>query len=189
MDCEQFRKENPLPVFPGKVNRWLLARSDEGDDGRNENLVREDLKTRVFSTGWIGGGIDKYQNLSIKVVTQNGQPAIAPPIAKRRDQLTALPILSGKKPWYVSVEFSYYGEASTIGWVAIGKTFSCDITQLDWTVLAVGAPLVDAPPEETILGDISAAGTAVGEVLDKSTNKLLIGGAIALGILYFWKVK
>jgi hypothetical protein len=181
VDCDQFRKENLLPLYPGKVNRWLLARSDEGSY-LSEDLVRADCKSmleRVLK--------EQLDNIVIKLATQNGQPVLAPPVVKRRDELTALPILSGKKPWYVSVEFAYRGEAESMGWLAEGETFSCDLTQLLWTVLAVGAPLVDAPPEETILTDLSHAGTAVGEVLDKSTTKLLVGGALVAAILYLWK--
>lgn len=182
MDCDQFRKENLLPLYPGKVNRWLLARSDEGDF-LNETLVRGDCKSILERV------VKQVDNITIKLATQNGQPALAPPTVKRRDTLTALPILAGKKPWYVSVEFAYRGEAESMGWLAESGGLTCDLNQLQWTVLAVGGPLVEAPPEVTVLTEISSAGTAVGQVLDKSTTKLLIGGGLVLGILYLWKVK
>lgn len=175
VDCEQFRKENTVPLFPGKVQRWALARSD--DDNATESLVRADVE-RALET--LNG---QYSNLEIKAV-QRSLLLLPSPIVKRREQLTALPILSGKKPWYVSVEFDYHGGTETVAWPIVGSVIgSCTLSSLDWALLQVGGPLRDAEHVQTVEETIEHIAEGAKEA-GKEVGKGLLAGAVAVGIAW-----
>lgn len=178
MDCSEFRRQNTAPVFPGKVNRWVVAAADV--PGANETLIRDAVESEILN------GIP-HDGLVIKKATQAGQILIGAPIVKRREDLTALPILTGgPKPWSISLEFNYRGSAETIAWPIVPAPFSsCDTNQLNWTLMMVGKPLVDAPKEPTLGEVLENAGERIEQVT-RGPARVLIGAAFFLGIGYLW---
>jgi hypothetical protein len=177
VDCDTFRKQNTVPLFPGKVQRWVLARTDK--DGANESLVRADVERALESLG------GSYGNVVVKRVSRSLVMPVAP-VVKRREQLTVLPLLSGQKPWYVEVEFDYHGSVETIAWPIVGPVASfsgCDTNALDWALLSVGGPLKDAEHQKGPGEYIDQAEEAVKETA-REIGKGLLAGAVAIGIAW-----
>jgi len=174
VNCADFQRQNTIPLYPGKRNRWLLAHSDV--NGESEGLVREQAKElvqRLLN--------DQAQHIELTYVAHGGsRPNLAAPVVRQREQCTIIPLVSGKVPWFVVVEFDYYQETESISWPLDGGVF-CDTDSLDWLALSIGGPIKDAGAPDTIIPkEVSDAAKDVAQGAADAVKG--IGSGIAVGV-------
>jgi hypothetical protein len=159
MGCVDFSRDNPLRLYPGKVNRWLIV--SVGGEYSNEALAAE--KAKEFVVRKLKGiNVDHLNVVKVSKDTPIGLGANA---VQRRENLTELPKLATDKYgiWYAIVEFGYYNQAQTIPWPIEGSFLWCDIDELTDMVIAVAVADKQAPEQRTISYDIEKAADKAAE--------------------------
>lgn len=208
LDIEAWRKANRVPVFPGKINRWLLAR--DGEDNASEGEIRADLLDTIVhweSVGqwgldskwfyWDFGNAARIGNFDlIEVKRVSSDRFSIAPNAARREQLPLgpLPMVGGNRPLYVEMSFAYRGSMPDLPWPTAlipppsGGIFPayyfCPIGA-HWILLAAGQPLQDAPTERSTIDYMSDVGAAVtGSALQVLFWPLALVAGVG-GVLHF----
>lgn len=212
IDTEKWQANNRVPLFPGKMNRWLLARTlrdnPEPTDIRNTLLA-------VFNKWFEGSPIDPVLADkggapgvvdNVRIVRRSLTPISLSNVARRREDLPGeLPTVNGANGvLWLEVEFACRAMASSMPWpvrtapgvigVQVQSSARCPINA-DWILLEAGKPLAEAPPEvpitnilaqatgEVIADTLDTAGGAAGALLAPLFWPLVIGGAAVA--LYF----
>jgi hypothetical protein len=206
IDVEQWLRENRVPLFPGKVNRWILVRT------LRDNPTPDDLKTTLAATfvKWFDGtpfdpvlpsdGTTRSANADlIKLERVSKERLSFPQTARRREQLPGvLPTVQPGQIVWLEVSFAYRGHLEDMPWpvrtgaaVQLKSSAQCPVGA-DWILDSAAVPTADAPPEKSsgekaggALG--SAAGKVGGSLLDALWVPLALVGAGLL--IYFVGVR
>jgi hypothetical protein len=184
IDVEQWQKENRVPVFPGKVNRWILVRTLRDDP------TPDDIKATLAATfvKWFGGtpfdpvlpsdGTTRSATADlIKLERVSKERLSFPQPARRREQLPGLlPTLRPGEHVWLEVSFAYRGQLVDMPWpvrtgaaVQLDSSARCPIGA-DWILDSAAVPTADAPPEKS---SSEKAGDALGGAAHKLGDGLL----------------
>jgi hypothetical protein len=163
VDVDEWRKQNRVPLFPGKVNRWVLVRTTR------DNPTPDDLKNTlaaVFVKWFEGTVLDPAlvfkgttrsataDLIKLERVSKDRLSFDNP--ARRREELPGVSpsVAPGKVVW-LEVTFAYRGQQTDMPWrvrtgaaMQLTSSAQCPIGA-DWMLDAAQTPTVDAPPEQT----------------------------------------
>jgi hypothetical protein len=206
IDVDKWREDNRAPLFPAKINRWILVRTTRDDP------TPDDLKNTLAATfeRWFAGTpLDPA--LPFNGTTRSGAADLIrlervskdrltfdQPV-RRREELPGMTpsVVAGGVVW-LEVTFAYRGQLLSMPWpvrtgaaVQLTSQAECPVGA-DWMLDTVAFPAVAAPPEMsstekagTALGDTAskagaAASGAAAKVLDSLWTPLLLlaGGAV-----------
>ncbi|MEO7032345.1 MAG: hypothetical protein ABI548_00825 [Polyangiaceae bacterium] len=163
VDVDDWRKRNRVPLFPGKVNRWVLIRTTRDDP------TPDDLKNTlaaVFSKWFEGTVLDPA--LVFKGTTRSATAdliklekvskdrlSVANP-ARRREELPGVSptVAPGNFVW-LEVTFAYRGQQTDMPWpvrtgaaMQLTSSAQCPIGA-DWVLDSAQTPTENAPPEQS----------------------------------------
>ncbi|MEO7036503.1 MAG: hypothetical protein ABI548_21340 [Polyangiaceae bacterium] len=163
VDVDDWRKRNRVPLFPGKVNRWVIIRTTRDDP------TPDDLKNTlaaVFSKWFEGTVLDPA--LVFKGTTRSATAdliklekvskdrlAVASP-ARRREELPGVSptVAPGNFVW-LEVTFAYRGQQTDMPWpvrtgaaMQLTSSAQCPIGA-DWVLDSAQTPTENAPPEQS----------------------------------------
>jgi hypothetical protein len=171
VDVEAWEKENRAPLFPNKVNRWVLVRT------LRDNPTPDDLKATLAATfsKWFDGtpfdaalpseGTTRSANADlIKLEHISKERLSFLQTARRREQLPGvLPTLKAGEVVWLEVSFAYRGQLVDMPWpvrtgaaVQLAKSARCPV-EADWMLDSAAVPTVDAPPEKSSTDKASGA--------------------------------
>ncbi|MEO8900331.1 MAG: hypothetical protein ABI627_02305 [Polyangiaceae bacterium] len=163
VDVDDWRKRNRVPLFPGKVNRWVLIRTTRDDP------TPDDLKTTlaaVFSKWFEGTVLDPA--LVFKGTTRSATADLiklekvskdrlsVANSARRREELPGVSptIAPGNFVW-LEVTFAYRGQQTDMPWpvrtgaaMQLTSSAQCPIGA-DWVLDSAQTPTENAPPEQS----------------------------------------
>lgn len=199
IDVEKWRANNRAPLYPGKMNRWLLVRTlrdkPDADDVRHTLLA-------VFNKWFEGSPVDPALETAeggragpvdnINIIRISKSPISLTNISRRREQLKTLPTVNGEGGvLYVEVHFACRALVENMPWpvrtapgwsgAQLAASAMCPINA-DWMLSEVGAPELEAPPERPLY-DVLAGKT--GEVL-RDVGEGAAGAASSLLAPLFW---
>jgi hypothetical protein len=164
IDVDQWQKDNRVPLFPGKVNRWILVRTLRDDP------TPEDLKTTLaatFSKWFKGTPFDPV--LPFKLERVSKEHLSFPNPARTRLQIPGVPTVRPGEVVWLEVSFAYRGQQIDMPWpVRTGAAVQLDSSArcpsgADWMLDSAAVPTVDAPPEKSTgqkAGDTLSDGAA-----------------------------
>ena len=186
VDVDKWRDENRAPLFPGKVNRWLLIRTTRDDP------TPDDLKNTLAATfeRWFSGTpLDPA--LPFDGTTRSGAAdlirlervskdrLLLPNPARRFEELPGqLPSVAPGGLVWLEVTFAYRGQLLTMPWpvrtggsALLTSEAQCPVGA-DWMLDSVAFPALDAPGE---MSSTDKAGAALGKTASEA-------GAAAAGV-------
>ncbi len=184
VDVADWQKQNRVPLFPGKVNRWVLVRT------LRDNPTPEDLKQTLAATfsKWFDGtpfdpvlpSNDTTRSATadlIKLERVSKERLSFPQSARRREQLPGqLPTLRPGDVVWLEVSFAYRGQLVDMPWpvrtgaaVQLDSSARCPI-DADWMLDSAAVPTADAPPEKS---STDKAGQALGGAANTLGSGLL----------------
>jgi hypothetical protein len=199
IDVEKWRAENRAPLYPGKMNRWLLVRTlRDKPDPKDIELTLLAVFNKWFEgspldpalTTKEGGRAGPVDN--IHIVRSSRSPLSLREVSYRREQLATLPTVNGTGGLiYLEVHFACRVLAESMPWpvrtapgivgVQLTSSAECPLNA-DWMLSEVGAPLEDAPPEVPILNVLE---NKTGEVL-KGASEFVVNAAQNVLSPLFW---
>ena len=182
VDVDDWRKRNRVPLFPGKVNRWVLVRTTRDDptpdDLKNtlaavfvkwfEGTVLDPALVFKGTTRSATADLIKLENVS-KDRLSFDHPA------RRREELPGVgpTVAPGNLVW-LQVSFAYRGQQKDMPWpvrtgasVQLTSSAQCPIGA-DWMLDSVQTPTEDAPPERS-------SGDKAGEVVSETASSVASG--------------
>jgi len=161
VDVEEWRRTNRVPLFPGKVNRWILVRTLRDDP------TPDDLRNTLAAVfvKWFEGTLldpalpfhDTTRSATadlIKLERVSKERLMFPRVARRRDDLSGMPPLlrSGPHVW-LEVSFAYRGQQLDMPWpvrtgamIQLESSAQCPYNA-DWILDSTAVPAEDAPAE------------------------------------------
>jgi len=163
VDVDEWRKQNRVPLFPGKVNRWVLVRTTR------DNPTPDDLKNTlaaVFAKWFEGTVLDPALTFKgttrsatadlIKLERVSKERLSLDNPARRREDLPGLgPTVAPGEVVWLEVTFAYRGQQTDMPWpvrtgaaMQLTSSAQCPVGA-DWMLDAAQTPTVDAPPEQT----------------------------------------
>ncbi len=178
VDVAEWQKQNRAPLFPGKLNRWVLVRTLRDDP------TPDDLKQTLAATfsKWFSGtpfdpvlpSDDTTRSATadlIKLERVSKERLSFPQSARRREQLPGqLPTLRPGDVVWIEVSFAYRGQLVDMPWpvrtgaaVQLDTSARCPI-DADWMLDSAAVPTLDAPPEKS---STDKAGDALGGAATK----------------------
>ena len=202
VDVDEWRKRNRVPLFPGKVNRWVLVRTTR------DNPTPEDLKNTLAAVfvKWFEGTVldpalvfkgttrsSTADLIKLERVSKDRLSLENP--ARRREELPGVgpTVAPGDLVW-LEVSFAYRGQQTDMPWpvrtsaaMQLTSSAQCPVGA-DWMLDAAQTPTMDAPPEQTPVekaGEVvnnAAAGVASG-LFSLLWLPLAALGAVALLVL------
>jgi hypothetical protein len=201
VDVDKWRVENRVPLFPGKVNRWVLVRT------LRDNPTPDDLKSTLAATfmKWFEGTtldpVLVYNDTTrsatadrIKLERVSKERLSFADTARRREELPGVvPTLRPGEYVWMEVSFAYRGEQKDMPWpvrtgaiVQLQSSAQCPV-EADWILDSVASPKEDAPPE------MSSSGKAWEVITDttaqasaRALRALWLPAAVAgAGLLFF----
>ena len=163
IDVDDWRKRNRVPLFPGKVNRWVLIRTTRDDP------TPDDLKNTlaaVFSKWFEGTVLDPA--LVFKGTTRSATAdliklekvskdrlSLANPARRREDLPGVSPTVAPGNFVWLEVTFAYRGQQTDMPWpvrtgaaVQLTSSAQCPIGA-DWVLDSAQTPTENAPPEQS----------------------------------------
>jgi hypothetical protein len=163
VDVDDWRKRNRVPLFPGKVNRWVLIRTTRDDP------TPDDLKNTlaaVFSKWFEGTVLDPA--LVFKGTTRSATAdliklekvskdrlSLANPSRRREDLPGVSPTVAPGNVVWLEVTFAYRGQQTDMPWpvrtgaaVQLTSSAQCPIGA-DWVLDSAQTPTENAPPEQS----------------------------------------
>ncbi|MFZ5894749.1 MAG: hypothetical protein ACOY0T_27040 [Myxococcota bacterium] len=187
VDVDKWRLENRVPLFPGKVNRWVLVRT------LRDNPTPDDLKSTLAATfmKWFEGTtldpVLVYNDTTrsatadrIKLERVSKERLSFADTARRREELPGVvPTLRPGEYVWMEVSFAYRGEQKDMPWpvrtgaiVQLQSSAQCPV-EADWILDSVASPKENAPAE------MSSSGKA-WEVITDTTAEASAGALRAL---------
>lgn len=162
IDVDQWQKDNRVPLFPGKVNRWILVRTLRDDP------TPDDLKSTLAATfsKWFKGTpfdpVLPFQDSTrsatadlIKLERVSKEHLAFPAPARTRLQIPGTPTVRPGEVVWLEVSFAYRGQQVDMPWpVRTGAAVQLDSSArcpsgADWMLDSAAVPTVDAPPEKS----------------------------------------
>lgn len=163
VDVHDWRKRNRVPLFPGKVNRWLLIRTTRDDP------TPDDLKNTlaaVFSKWFEGTVLDPA--LVFKGTTRSATAdliklenvskdrlSLANPARRREDLPGVSPTVAPGNVVWLEVTFAYRGRQTDMPWpvrtgaaMQLTSSAQCPIGA-DWVLDSAQTPTENAAPEQS----------------------------------------
>lgn len=219
IDVEKWLKDNRAPLFPGQVNRWLLARTlrDSPTDSTVKNSLLESM-ARWFPGSWMtdprltpwletseGGRAEGLDGIRIINASKDGRSTFEN-VVRSREQCTIVPTVEGSKGViYVEVVFNYRSQVDNVAWpidvlhgvftdpVPLLSLQSCP-DKADWMLVAVGVPAGPAgEPKSTATIASELIFKPLGDVTETAISTLLRPALlplwIALGIWGYSKLR
>jgi hypothetical protein len=215
IDVEKWLKDNRAPLFPGQVNRWLLARTlrDSPSDAQVKNSLLDSF-ARWFPGGWVtdpwfetseGGRQEGIDGIRVVNASKDLRSTFKN-VVKSRESCTIMPTVEGKMGvLFVEVVFNYRMPATDIAWpvdvlhsllsdpVPILSMQACP-DKTDWALVAVGMPPGPAgEPKSNATVASELIFKPVGDVTETAVSSILrpalIPIWIALGIWGYSKLK
>ncbi len=175
VDVDVWERENRVPLFPGKVNRWVLART------LRDKPTPTDLQNTLVAVfnKWFGDDpLDPAISLpfnptlsragstdAIVIKAAGPTPQVLPNVVKRREQLSFIPIVNGEGGVvFLEVSFNYRGQNQDRAWPvhtapSFGVRNLCPVNA-DWMLIDVGLGEEEAPPRVPT-SDLIAQGAKV----------------------------
>lgn len=156
IDVDGWQRANRCPLFPGKIQEWVLVTSRDDAD------IESGLKTALNS--WFGGfGAAQWDTLKIERTAR--ERLNAPNRLKRREDLSVgpPPTVTTTSPTWVSISFAYRGTLTDIPWPCFTNALLpgaviCPVGA-DWILDNVGAAsAAPAPPAPSVFDDVEDAG-------------------------------
>jgi hypothetical protein len=183
VDVDDWRTRNRVPLFPGKVNRWVLIRTTR------DNPTPDDLKNTlaaVFSKWFEGTVLDPA--LVFKGTTRSATAdliklekvskdrlSVANPARRREDLPGVSPTVAPGNVVWLEVTFAYRGQQTDMPWpvrtgaaMQLTSSAQCPIGA-DWVLDSAQTPTENAPPEQSS-GDKAAE--VVSDTADTVTSGL-----------------
>lgn len=203
VDVEKWLNENRVKMFPGKVNRWVLARTlrDRPDTTDLQGTLvavfnkwfGEDPLDPLFSSTLPPEDKRAGSTDGFKIIAAGPKRPSLSNTIQTREELPMLPIPTINPKGgviFLSVEFNYRGlnrdrawPVRTGGFVFTASQANCPV-EADWMLTDVGSPDQDAPPKRdvpTIISEdvIKPVAKAAGSVLwwALGFSLILVGGA------------
>jgi len=195
VDVEKWRNDNRAPLFPGKINRWLLVRTTRDDP------TPDDLKNTLAATfeRWFSGtpldpafpfdGTTRSAAADLirleRVSTE--RLSLAQP-ARRFEELPGLlpSVAPGGVVW-LEVTFAYRGQQLSMPWpvrtgaaVQLQSQADCPVGA-DWMLASVAFPETAAPGE---MSSVDKAGKMLGDTAAKAGDAAL--GAAGKAFSSLW---
>jgi hypothetical protein len=212
IDVDKWRDENRAPLFPAKVNRWILIRTTR------DNPTPDDLKNTLAATfeRWFAGTpLDPALPFNgttrsgaadlIRIERVSNERLTLAQTMRRREELPGISpsVAPGGVVW-IEVSFAYRGQLLSMPWpvrtgaeIQLQSHADCPIGA-DWMLDSVAFPTMGAPAEmssadkaSAALGDTATkAGSAASNLAGKAFDSLwmpvlLVGG----GAVFFLFVK
>ncbi|HEY3254281.1 MAG TPA: hypothetical protein VGJ91_10045 [Polyangiaceae bacterium] len=182
MDVDDWRKRNRVPLFPGKVNRWVLIRTTRDDP------TPDDLKNTlaaVFSKWFEGTVLDPA--LVFKGTTRSATAdliklekvskdrlSVANPARRREDLPGVSPTVAPGSFVWLEVTFAYRGQDTDMPWpvrtgaaVQLTSSAQCPIGA-DWVLDSAQIPTDNAPAEQS-------SGDKAAEVVSNTADTVTSG--------------
>jgi hypothetical protein len=182
VDVDDWRKRNRVPLFPGKVNRWVLIRTTRDDP------TPDDLKNTlaaVFSTWFEGTVLDPA--LVFKGTTRSATAdliklekiskdrlSVANPARRREDLPGVSPTVAPGNVVWLEVTFAYRGQQTDMPWpvrtgaaMQLMSSAQCPIGA-DWVLDSTQTPTENAPPEQS-------SGDKAAEVVSDTADTVASG--------------
>jgi len=182
VDVDKWRLENRVPLFRGKVNRWILVRT------LRDNPSADDLKSTLAATfmKWFEGttldpalvfrGTTRSATADlIKLERVSKERLSFPNTASRREDLPGVvpTVRSGDYVW-IEVSFAYRGQQNDMPWpvrtgamVQLKSSAECPV-DADWILDSAAQPTEDAPPE-------MSSGSKAWEVISNTADDVSAG--------------
>jgi hypothetical protein len=182
IDVDDWRKRNRVPLFPGKVNRWVLVRTTRDDptpDDLKNTLAAVFVKWfegTVLDPALVFKGTTRSATadlIKLEKVSKDRLSFDHP--ARRREELPGVgPTVAPGNVVWLEVSFSYRGQQKDMPWpvrtgaaVQLTSSAQCPIGA-DWMLDSVQTPTEDAPPERS-------SGEKAGEVVSESASSVASG--------------
>ena len=182
VDVDDWRKRNRVPLFRGKVNRWVLIRTTRDDP------TPDDLKNTlaaVFSKWFEGTVLDPA--LVFKGTTRSATAdliklekvskdrlSVANPARRREDLPGVSPTVAPGNFVWLEVTFAYRGQQTDMPWpvrtgaaMQLTSSAQCPIGA-DWVLDSAQTPTENAPPERS-------SGEKAGEVVSDTADTVTSG--------------
>jgi hypothetical protein len=203
IDTDEWREQNRVKLFGGKVNRWILART------LRDNPSPSDLEGTLVAvmTKWFDGSpLDPaFSKLlpdgnvagvtdGIRIVRTSKTPIGFSVPAERRESLTSIPTVNPEGGVVLlEVEFNYRGLPDSLPWPvrtapgmlgSLTSTVNCPVNA-DWMLVETAEPVKEAPPKPDLLNALTVAAVDVIATPIQQTVWWLAGLAIvAAGGIY-----
>jgi len=209
VDTDRWLEANRVQLFPGKINRWVLARTLRDRPGP------EDLQNTliaVFNKWFSGSPIDPAISLpldpkdkragvtdGIRIVSVNPERPVLQDTIQTRERLpmSPPPTLNAKSEViFLTVEFNYRGLNKELAWpvctapgifgVQLKSTTNCPL-DADWMLTDVASPLQEAPPKKDVVDIITdETGNVLKPVVKAVETTLYVTFAMAaVGLLMY----
>jgi hypothetical protein len=182
VDVDDWRKRSRVPLFPGKVNRWVLVRTTR------DNPTPDDLKNTlaaVFVKWFEGTVLDPAlvfkgttrsataDLIKLEKVSKDRLSFEHP--ARRREDLPGVgPTVAPGEVVWLEVSFSYRGQQKDMPWpvhtgaaVQLTSSAQCPVGAA-WMLDSTQMPTEDAPPEQS-------SGEKAGEVVSDTASSAASG--------------
>jgi hypothetical protein len=202
VDVEAWEKENRAPLFPNKVNRWILVRT------LRDNPTPDDLKMTLAATfsKWFAGtpfdaafpseGTTRSSNADLIRLERVSKERLSFPLtARRREQLPGrLPMLKSGDFVWLEVSFAYRGHLVDMPWpvrtgapLQLSSSARCPV-DADWMLDSAAVPSAEAPPEKSAS---EKAGEALGGAAQRVGNTLIDAlwlplALVGAGLVVYW---
>jgi hypothetical protein len=182
VDVDDWRERNRVPLFPGKVNRWVLIRTTRDDP------TPDDLKNTlaaVFSKWFEGTVLDpalvfkgttrsaKADLIKLEKVSKD-RLSLANPARRREDLPGVSPTVAPGNFVWLEVTFAYRGQQTDMPWpvrtgaaMQLTSSAQCPIGA-DWVLDSAETPTENAPPEQS-------SGEKAGEVVSDTADTVTSG--------------
>jgi hypothetical protein len=187
VDVDNWQKQNRVPLFPNKVNRWVLVRTLRDDP------TPDDLKNTLAATfsKWFAGmpfdaalpskGTTRSATADlIKLERVSKERLSFPQSARRREELPGIlpTVRSGEVVW-LEVSFAYRGQLVDMPWpvrtgaaVQLQSSANCPV-DADWILDSAAVPTAEAPPEKSSTDKAGEALTDTAQEVGQGLIKVL----------------
>ena len=182
VDVDDWRTRNRVPLFPGKVNRWVLVRTTRDDptpDALKNTLAAVFVKWfegTLLAPALVFKGTPRSATADLIKLEKVAKDRLSfDHSARRREDLPGVgpTVAPGNLVW-LQVSFSYRGQQKDMPWpvrtgasVQLTSSAQCPIGA-DWMLDSVQTPTEDAPPERS-------SGDKAGEVVSETANSVASG--------------
>ena len=152
MDAEEWSRRTEIPVYPGKVQRWILVRHSDDDVAQAE--VETDAVDALAK--WLGF---PHRGLlpGVKVVSSRAsleEPRVSRRMSKRPEELPELVAVKGQRPWWVELEWTSTSSRTELPWPVLTRSVTGwhwePSMEADWMLRTVDkprAPTVEEKPK------------------------------------------
>ncbi|MFZ5892527.1 MAG: hypothetical protein ACOY0T_15815 [Myxococcota bacterium] len=195
VDVDEWRRLNRVPLYPGKMNRWILARTLRDDPTPDD--VKSTLAA-VFMKWFEGTLLDPaltYHDTTrsgtadlVKLERVSRERLMFPNTVRRREELPGvMPMLRAGPFVWLEVSFAYRGQQTDMPWpvrtgamVQLESSAQCPL-DADWILDSVATPTENAPVELSSTDKLLALLGEKGAELKKPLEDMALWAALIVG--------